>query len=58
MSDEAWLIGRDMDASKKIHVAMKISVFDLELFIGVLCQLAKDYFKKPASNMLSVGMTT
>ena len=34
MSDEAWLIGREMDASKKIFMAARILVFDFELFIG------------------------
>ena len=34
MSDEAWLIGREMDASKKIFVATRNLVFDFELFIG------------------------
>jgi hypothetical protein len=39
MSDEAWLIGREMDASKKILLAIRILVFDFELFIGELCQI-------------------
>ena len=34
MSDEAWLIGREMDASKKIFCGKRILVFDFELFIG------------------------
>ena len=34
MSDETWLIGREMDASKKIFVATRNLVFDFELFIG------------------------
>jgi len=34
LSDEAWLIGREMDASKKIFVVTGIVVFDFELFIG------------------------
>jgi len=38
ISYEAWLIGRDMDASKKILVATRILVFDFELFIGVRCK--------------------
>jgi len=38
MSDEAWLIGREMDASKKIFVVIWILVFDFELFIGALCE--------------------
>jgi hypothetical protein len=42
MSDEAWLIGREMDASKKIFVVTKILVFDFELFIGVRGQTKKD----------------
>ncbi len=33
---EAWLIGRNMDASKKILVATRILVCDFELFIGAL----------------------
>jgi hypothetical protein len=32
MSNEAWLIGREMDASKKI-VETRILVFDFEIFI-------------------------
>ena len=36
MSDEMWLIGREMDASKKIFWATEILVFDFELFIGAL----------------------
>jgi hypothetical protein len=35
---EAWLIGRDIDASKKIFVATGILVFDFELFIGERCE--------------------
>ena len=38
ISYEAWLIGRDMDASKKILVATRILVFDFELFIGARCE--------------------
>ena len=34
MSDETWLIGRKVDASKKIFVATEILLFDFELFIG------------------------
>jgi hypothetical protein len=35
MSDEAWLSGRNGDASKKIFfVVTGILVFDFELFIG------------------------
>ena len=33
MSDEAWLIGRKVDASKEI-VSTRISVSDFGLFIG------------------------
>jgi hypothetical protein len=33
-SHEAWLIGREMDASNKIFVATWILVIDFELFIG------------------------
>ena len=36
MSNETWLIGRRMDASKKIFVAIRNLVFDFELFIGEL----------------------
>ena len=39
---EAWLIGRDMDASKKIFVATGDLVFDFELFIGGRYQCARD----------------
>jgi hypothetical protein len=35
MSDETWLIGRKVDASKKIFVVTEILLFDFELFIGV-----------------------
>ena len=42
MSDEAWLIGREMDASKKIFVATGNLVFDFELFIGEWRQLVSD----------------
>jgi hypothetical protein len=38
MSDETWLIGRKMDASKKIFMATRIIVFDIELFIGARYQ--------------------
>jgi hypothetical protein len=38
MSYEAWLRGRNGDASKKIFVATGIIVFDFELFIGELSQ--------------------
>ena len=41
MSNEAWLIGREMDASKKILVATRILVFDFELFIVELRQLTR-----------------
>ena len=34
MSNETWLIGRKVDASKKIFWATEILVFDFELFIG------------------------
>jgi len=35
MSDETWLMGREVDASKKkFFVATEIIVFDFELFIG------------------------
>jgi hypothetical protein len=34
MSYEAWLIGRKVDASKKILVATEILLFDFELFTG------------------------
>jgi hypothetical protein len=34
MSYEAWLIGRNVDASKNIFMATGILVFDVELFIG------------------------
>lgn len=34
MSEETWLIGREVDASKKILVITGILVFDFELFIG------------------------
>ena len=41
MSNEAWLIGREMDASKIIFVVTRILVFDFELFIGELVQKAR-----------------
>ena len=34
MSNEAWLIGREMDDSKEVLVVIRIFVFDFELFIG------------------------
>jgi hypothetical protein len=34
MSNETWLTGRSVDASKKIFVTAKILLFDFELFIG------------------------
>ena len=37
-SDEAWLTGREMHASKQICMVMRILVFDLELFIGGLAE--------------------
>ena len=36
MSDETWLIAREMDAQRKCLVATVILVFDFELFIGEL----------------------
>ena len=42
MSDETWLIGRKVDASKKIFVATEILLFDFELFIGARGQLVSD----------------
>ena len=42
MSDETWLIGRKVDASKKIFVATEILLFDFELFIGERSQLLSD----------------
>jgi hypothetical protein len=36
MGNEGWLIRRNVDASRKIFVAMGIIVFDFELFIGEL----------------------
>ena len=39
MSDETWLMGRKVDASKKkFFVATEIIVFDFELFIGEPCE--------------------
>ncbi len=38
MGDEAWLIGREMDASKKTFMETGIIAFDFELFIGELYQ--------------------
>ena len=35
MSNEAWLIGRGMDTSKKIFLATRILVLDFELLIDV-----------------------
>ena len=37
-NDEAWLIDREMDASKKIFVTARIIVLDFELFIGGRCE--------------------
>ena len=37
MSEETWLIGRKVDASKKIFVVTEILLFDFELFIGGRC---------------------
>jgi len=34
MSYEAWLIRRNVDASKKIFAAIGILLFDFEFFIG------------------------
>ena len=39
ISLEGWLIGREMDASKKSFVATRNLVFDFELFIGGRFQL-------------------
>ena len=39
INDETWLIGRRVDASKKNFVAMRILVFDFELFKGGQRQL-------------------
>ena len=39
MSDKRWLMGREVDASKKkFFVATEIIVFDFELFIGEPCE--------------------
>ena len=42
MSDETWLIGREVDASKKIVVATGNIVFDFELFIGERSQTKRE----------------
>ena len=39
---EAWLRGRNVDASKKISVATGIIVFDFDLFIGERCRKRAD----------------
>jgi len=55
MSDEAWLIGREMDASKKIFVATGNLVFDFELFIGALINKCKrSQFFQTVSSLLSI----
>ena len=41
MCDEAWLIGRNQDASKETFVATEILLFDFVLFIGGLFQNSK-----------------
>ncbi len=52
MSDEAWLIGREMDASKKISWATEILVFDFELFIGGRCEKGSVTFEDRGSRQL------
>jgi hypothetical protein len=43
MSDETWLIGRKMDASKKyLFVVTRILLFDFELFIGARVREKKE----------------
>jgi len=53
MSDEAWLIGRKVDVSKKIFVATGIVVFDFELFIcgRVKCHEYQPIFGKRVSEI-------
>jgi len=55
MSHETWLIGREMDASKKIIVATRFFVFDFELFIGGRRQKRRDgnSFKLPCMSIRS-----
>jgi len=55
MSDETWLIGREMDASKKILVATGNEVFDFDLFIGGRRQKQRDgnSFKLPRMSIRS-----
>jgi len=50
MGDEAWLIGRKVDASKKIFWATEFIVFDIELFIGVRREIMRvdNPFKLPS----------
>jgi hypothetical protein len=38
MSDEAWLMGRNLDASKELFVATGVLLCNFELFIGELVQ--------------------
>jgi hypothetical protein len=56
MSGEAWLIGRKVDASKKIFVATGILVFDFELFIGGYGQKTRtNSLKLTVHNVLNEG---
>jgi hypothetical protein len=54
MSNETWLIDREMDTSKKILAAMRIIVFDFELFVGERVQKRKSsqLFRAVSSSMI------
>jgi hypothetical protein len=46
MNYEAWLIGRKVDASKKVFVATGIIALDFELFIGARVQKLSAHYSK------------
>ena len=54
MSDETWLIGRKVDASKKIFVVTGILVLDFELFIGGRCQNKSWQLSKATSSQVLI----
>ena len=54
MSDETWLIGHKVDASKKIFVVTEILLFDFELFIGDRRQKVKYCAAKACSQHYNV----
>ena len=54
MGDEAWLKGREIDASKKNFAVTGSLVFDFELFIGGLREKDGVTFKSDRSRQFQI----